>query len=87
MQTEKIRVRATDNDQTIEVAVYDKKASCIQVMVGEGIHSVKCSLTPTTNGRAYAGNVMGRELVYERSPDQVRADIEKATQKPIKSWR
>jgi hypothetical protein len=38
---------------------------------------MRCSLTPTRNGLAYAGNAMGREIVYERSQAQVRADIEK----------
>ena len=39
------------------------------------MHSVKCELTPTRNGMAYAGTVMGREIVYERSREQVEADI------------
>jgi hypothetical protein len=34
-------------------------------------------LSPTRNGLAYAGSVMGRELVYERSREQVQADIER----------
>jgi DUF2075 family protein len=34
-------------------------------------------LTPTRNGLAYAGSVMGREIVYERSRAQVQADIDK----------
>jgi DUF2075 family protein len=34
-------------------------------------------LTPTRNGLAYAGSVMGREIVYERSREQVQADIDK----------
>ena len=29
------------------------------------------------NALAYAGSVMGRELVYERSRDQVKADIDR----------
>jgi DUF2075 family protein len=37
---------------------------------------VKCALTPTRNGKAYAGSVVGREIVYERSRDQVQADID-----------
>jgi len=44
-------------------------------VIGEGPHSVKCDLMPTRNGLAYAGSIMGRELVYERSKDQVQADI------------
>jgi len=46
------------------------------VVLGEGIHSVKCELVPTRNGLAYAGSVMGREIVYERSRAQVQADLD-----------
>jgi hypothetical protein len=77
MTMERIQVRATQNGQTLDVIVYSKRADRIQVMVGDGIHSVKCELTPTRNGRAYAGTVMGREIVYERTPEQVRADIDR----------
>ena len=78
MENEKIKVRATENDQIIEVVVYSKHADQIEVVVGEGVHSIKCQLTPTSNGLAYAGNVMGREIVYERSREQVEADLEHA---------
>lgn len=78
MQTEKIEVRITQTGQTLQVAVYDKRADHIQVILGEGINSVKCDLSPTRNGLAYAGSVMGREIVYERSRAQVQADIERA---------
>jgi len=85
MATETIEVRATDSDQILQVVVFSKRADRIQVMVGSGVHSVKCELTPTRNGRAYAGSVMGRELVYERSPEQVQKDIDRlnpSLQKP-----
>ena len=75
MNNEKIKVRM-ENGQTMEVVVYSKRASAIQVVLGEGVHSVKCELTPTRNGLSYAGSVMGRELLYERSRDQVQADID-----------
>ena len=78
MIDEKIKVRITQNDQIIDALVYSKRASQIEVVIGEGVHSVKCTLTPTDNGRAYVGKVMGREIVYERSPEQVQADIDKA---------
>ena len=77
MQTEKITVRITQTGQTMEVAIYDKRADHIQVILGEGIHSVKCDMVPTRNGQAFVGEVMGREIVYERSRDQVKADIDK----------
>ena len=76
MYNEKIKIRATENDQILEVVVYSKKPEQIEVVVGEGEHSVKCQLIPTGNGLAYAGNVMGREIVYERSREQVQADLD-----------
>ncbi len=77
MDTEKITVRVTQTGQTIDVVVFSKQADRIQVVLGEGIHNVKCELTPTRNGKAYAGNAMGREIVYERSREQVQADIDR----------
>jgi len=75
METEKIKVRVTETKQTMDVVVFNKRADRIEVVLGEGVHSVKCELTPTRNGLAYAGSVMGREIVYERSREQVAADI------------
>jgi hypothetical protein len=77
MVTEKITVRITETRQTIDVVVFSKRADVIEVVIGEGIHNVKCALTPTRNGLAYAGTVMGREIVYERSREQVQADIDR----------
>lgn len=77
MHSEKIKVRITETRQEMEVVVLSKRPSSIQVVLGGGVHSVKCELTPTRNGLAYAGAVMGREIVYERSRDQVQADIER----------
>ena len=77
MHTEKITVRVTETKQTLEVVVFSKRADVIEVVIGEGIHNVKCSLTPTRNALAYAGSVMGREIVYERSREQVQADIDR----------
>jgi hypothetical protein len=77
MITEKIKVRVTESGQTMDVVVFSKRAGLIQVVLGEGIHSVKCDLTPTRNALAYAGSVMGREIVYERSREQVQADIDR----------
>ncbi len=77
MNTEKITVRVTETGQTLDVVVFSKRADRIQIVLGEGIHNVKCELTPTRNGLAYAGNVMGREIVYVRSREQVQADIDR----------
>jgi hypothetical protein len=77
MNIEKIKVRATETGQVLEVVVLNKRAEWIEVVLGEGVHNVKCQLTPTRNGLAYAGKVMGREIVYERSREQVQADIDR----------
>ena len=77
MNDEKIEVRITESEQIIEVVVLSKRPDRIQVVIGEGIHNVKCDLTPTKNARAYVGTVMGREIVYERSREQVQADIDR----------
>ena len=76
MNDEKIKIK-TENGQVLEVVVLSKRPEVIQVVLGEGVHSVKCSLSPTRNGLAYVGSVMGRELVYERSQEQVKADIDR----------
>lgn len=77
MITEKITVRVTETRQTLEVVVYSKRADVIEVVLGEGIHNMKCALTPSRNGLAYVGTIMGREIVYERSREQVQADIDR----------
>ena len=75
MNVEKITVRATESGQTLEVVVLNKRASQIEVVIGEGVHSVRCTLTPTRSGAAYAGSIRGRELVYARSVADVEADL------------
>jgi len=75
VQIEKIKVRITSTQQEVEVTVFSKRAEAIEVVIGEGTHSVRCTLTPTRNGLAYAGNAMGREIVYERSRAQVEAEL------------
>ena len=78
MTSEKIKLRLTESGQVVEVVVFSKRADAIEVVIGEGIHNMKCVLTPTRNGLAYAGSIRGRELVYEKSRDKVQADIEMA---------
>ena len=46
MTDERIQVRSTDNDQLIDVLIYSKSESQIEVVIGEGIHSTKCKLVP-----------------------------------------
>jgi hypothetical protein len=79
MVDEKIKVR-TENGQELEVVVSSKKADAIWIVLGEGVHSVKCKLAPTRNGLAYAGSVMGREIIYACSVKQVQAELDKAWQ-------
>jgi hypothetical protein len=77
MTNEKIKVKNNETGQVIEVVVFHKRAEAIEVVLGEGVHNVKCTLTPTRNGMAYVGKIMGREIVYERSREQVQADIDR----------
>ena len=76
MSEQKIQIRVTEPDMLMVVSVFSKSPDKIEVVLGEGIHSVKCELLPTANGVAYAGSAMGREIVYERSREQVAEDVE-----------
>ena len=75
MNNEKIRIKVTETGQMLDVVVFSKRADCIEVILGEGVHNMKCALTPTRNGLAYAGNAMGREIVFERSRALVEAEL------------
>ena len=77
MDIEKITVRNTESGKTMQVVVLNKSAHRIQIVLGEGVHSVKCELAPTPNRTAFSGKVLGREIVYERSPDDVQADLDR----------
>ena len=74
MANDKITVK-TEAGKNLEVVVTEKTPMAIWVAVGEGIHNVKCKLVPTPNGLAYAGSVMGRELVYEQSVEEVKKQL------------
>jgi len=78
MNDEKIQVRITSSGQTLDVVVLNKRLDRIQIVLGEGVHNVRVDLVPTRNGSAYVGNAMGREIVYERSRDDVKADLARA---------
>ena len=78
MNDEKIRVRVTKSGQLLDVVVLNKRLDVIQIVLGEGIHNVRCDLIPTSNGSAYVGNALGREIVYERSREDVKADLARA---------
>lgn len=87
MDIEKIKVKVTQSGQLVDVVVLSKRADHIEIVIGEGAHSVRCNLKPTRNGLAYASNVMGREIVYERSREQVQADIDRLNPTVNKSKR
>lgn len=78
MNDERIPVRVTSSGQVLDVVVLNKRLDMIQIVLGEGVHNVRCELRPTRNGAAYVGNAMGRELVYERSREDVKADLARA---------
>lgn len=79
MSPEKIEVLVTESGKTLEVEVLSKRVDRIRVVLGEGEHSLTCELTPTPNGSAYVGVVMGREIVYECGRKLVQADIDRDT--------
>ncbi len=76
MQNETITVSNTESGQTMDVLVFDKRASQITVVIGEGVHSMKCDLTPTKNEQAYVGSVLGREIIYHCSREQVQSELD-----------
>lgn len=76
MNPEKIKVQ-TEDGKTLEVVVYSKRAGSIEVVLGEGMHSMKCTLVPTRSGKSYVGKIMGREIEYQRSQEEVQADIDR----------
>ena len=71
----------------MDVVVLSKHVDRIQVVIGEGVHSMPCDLTPTRSKQAYVGNIMGREIVYESSCDDVQADLNSKDPKLKKSRR
>jgi len=77
MSNELISVEVTESGQTMQVVVLQKRAERIEVVIGKGVHSVQCDLVPTRSGAAYVGTVMGREIVYKMSREQVQAELDK----------
>lgn len=76
MQNETITVTNTESGKTMDVLVFDKRPGQITIVIGEGVHSVKCELTPTKNEQAYVGSVMGREIIYHCSREQVQSELD-----------
>lgn len=70
----KIKV-LTESEQTIDAVVTSMKADVIWILLGEGDSSIKCKLEPTRNGLAYAGSIMGREIIYPCSVKKVQEQL------------
>lgn len=83
---DKIKV-TTESDQAIEVHVSSYKENEICVLLGEEPHGIRCKLEPTRNGLAYAGSVRGREIIYRRSVEQVREEIQNSKTDLEKRWK
>jgi hypothetical protein len=79
IENDRIKV-VTESGKTLDVIVTSLKVDAIWILVGEGPHSSKCKLEPTRNGLAFAGSIMGREIIYERSVKEVREDISRGGQ-------
>ena len=77
MQNETITVSNTETGKSMEVIVFSKHANQITVVIGEGVHSVQCDLKPTKYGKSYAGSVMGREIIYHRSVEDVQSELDR----------
>jgi hypothetical protein len=76
MQNETITVTNTDSGKDMEVVVFSKNANQISIIIGEGVHSVQCDLMPTKYKNSYAGSVMGREMIYHKSVEEVQAEMD-----------
>ena len=75
MNIEKITVRVTESGKTMDVVVLNKHAHRIQVVLGEGVHSVKCELAPTPNRQAQPRAGAGRSGPSQPCPAQVAAAV------------
>jgi hypothetical protein len=85
MQNETITVTNTESGQSMDVVVLKKQANLISIVIGEGVHSVQCDLTPTKYGQTYAGSVLGREMIYHCSQKEVQAELDQVNPKLKKS--
>jgi len=85
MTSDNIKVKS-ESGKSIDVVVTEMTPQAIWIAIGEGIHNVKCKLVPTDNGRAYVGSVMGREVIYERSVEEIKKDLGygRIERKPVK---
>ena len=84
---DKIKVE-TESGQLIEVTMTSISPEAIWILVGDGPHSSKCKLEPTRNKLAYAGSIMGRELIYACSVEQVREALSSANKSHLeRRWQ
>jgi hypothetical protein len=61
----------------MDVVVLSKRAERIEVVLGEGVHSVRCELTPTRNFSSPTREAWGARSFTERTCADVKADIER----------
>jgi hypothetical protein len=78
MHNETIKVTNTESGKEMDVVVFSKHVDQITVIIGEGVHSVQCDLTPTKYKNSYAGSVLGREMIYHRSVEEVQEELDQA---------
>jgi hypothetical protein len=79
LENDRIKVK-TESGKALDVIVTSFKSDAIWILVGEGPHSSKCKLEPTRNGLAYAGSIMGREIIYEQTVKEVQEKIARSGQ-------
>ena len=84
---DKIKVE-TESGQMIEVTITSMTPETIWVLVGDGPHASKCKLEPTRNKLAYAGSIMGRELIFSCSVEDVRQSLAEGSKGYLeKRWK
>ena len=47
----------------------------IRIVLDEDVPNVRCDRAPTCDSSAYVGNAIGREILHERSRENVNADL------------
>ena len=72
---QKIEVTVTETGRKMDLVVLDYSAKRIRVVIGEGINNVPMTLMPTKYGKSFSGTVMGRELIYMKSVEDVEEEI------------
>jgi hypothetical protein len=77
MSEERIKVRVTTTGQTLDVVVLSRRADAIEVVLGEGVHSVRCRLTPTRTEWPMPEMRWAAKSCNERARGEVAAELER----------